>query len=413
MYGPSETTYGSVGLVTPGDGPVCVGRPVVNGRIYLLNDDLSQVKPGESGEVYIGGGSVSNGYRNRPELAQERFLPNPFDGGIFFRTGDLARFNAPSQLQVIGRADGMVKLHGNRIEIGDIEAVVMSHGAISEAVAIARDDRLVAYCVPKPGTRKCPALETAMRAWLVDRLPAYMVPAFVVALDSLPLSPNQKVDRAALPDPLQAGLKESSQGADEPVTDMEAKIRQIWTSVLGHDRFGVDDGFLQVGGDSVRLVRVQAQILEQLHYRVSVPVLFEHFTIRTLAAYLAGSVGRHNNRGSEHVDDLQAHVEQHQTDLHDSNIAIVSMACRLPGHVDSPEAFWRLLEQGGDAIGPVPKSARLSPADTDYIEAHGTATKLGDPIEGAALDDVFRDSRDDADARHPLWVGSCKSNIGH
>ncbi|KXJ93604.1 polyketide synthase [Microdochium bolleyi] len=350
VYGPSETTYGSVGRVHPGDEPIYVGHPVANGRIYVLNDDMKPVPVGCSGEVYIGGGSVSNGYRNNPELTQSRFLENPFHGGTFFRTGDLARFVAPDKLQVLGRADGMVKVRGFRIEVGDIEAAIMDHGAVSEAIVVARDDRLVAYCVPC-STVDSSTLDSILRPWLVNRLPPYMVPSFIVAMDALPLSPNQKVDRRALPDPISM-IKKAHEAL--PTTGMEREIREIWSEVLEHDRMGVEDGFFQVGGNSVRLVRVQAKILSKLGIRVSVPVLFEHFTIKALAAHLVEqAAGTQTKQEETVVASRKANDSDYSHQFED--IAIVSMACRLPGQVNTPEDFWTLLISGGDAIAEVPK----------------------------------------------------------
>jgi amino acid adenylation domain-containing protein/thioester reductase-like protein len=346
VYGPSETTYGSVGRVGP-EGHILAGYPVANGRIYVLHDDLSPAPLGISGEVYIGGGSVSNGYRNKPDLTHARFLENPFHGGLFFRTGDLARFVGPGQLQILGRIDGMVKVRGFRIEVGDIETAIVEHEYFSKAVVISRDDRLVAYCVYQAG-HSCPDAGAVLRPWLSQRLPAYMLPALYVTMEELPLSPNQKVDRRALPDPMAAN---PAMGVHVlPTAGMEKQIHQIWTAVLGHGGFGVEDSFFEIGGDSMRLVRVQVQIAKLLGQHITIPQLFTYFTIKTLASHLS----------SQESDDQDSSRDRrpHEAtrDKHSEDIAVISMACRLPGGVSDPDEFWDLLKAGGDAITDVPKN---------------------------------------------------------
>ncbi|ORY11783.1 polyketide synthase [Clohesyomyces aquaticus] len=357
VYGPSETTYGSVGRV--GEGDIVVGNPVLNGRIYVLNENMSPVPMGHEGEVYIGGGSVSNGYRNKPELTNSRFLSNPFHGGTFFRTGDLARFIGPGKLQVIGRLDGVVKIRGHRIEVGDIEAVLVEHVSVSEAVVISRDERLVAYCVVHLPSHSAPiSLDSILRPWIAERLPAYMMPAFFVQMDALPLSPNQKINRKALPDPIEAM---GDQIAIQPTSELEQSVQTIWSVILGHDRIGIDDNFFNIGGDSARIIRLQVALERQLRLTVPTPKLFEHYTIRSLAAYLAGT--------DKEICKQESHLVRHNFTPSNEDIAIVSMACRLPGGVATPEEFWQLLQGGGDAIVDVPKdrwdAEKLYHADPD------------------------------------------------
>lgn len=357
VYGPCETGYASVGKI--GEGDVVVGNPVANYKIYVLDDKMSPVPMGCEGEVYIGGNSLSNGYRNKPELTKSRFLVNPFHGGIFFRTGDLARFIAPGKLHVIGRIDGVVKIRGHRIDVGDIETVLLDHVNTSEAVVINRDDRLVAYCVLRAPLDDAVPLDTILRPWVADRLPNYMMPAFFVQMDTLPLSLSEKVDRTALPDPI--GLIQIHT-VIQPTSKLELQIQAVWSDVLGHDRFGVEDNFFHIGGDSVRLIRLQAALEEQLCQLVPTPKLFEHYTIKALAEYLAGT-SRESREQESHNP-----VGQELTNNNEA-IAVVSMACRLPGGLETPEDFWQLLRSGGDAIAEVPKdrwdAEKLYNADPD------------------------------------------------
>ncbi|KAK5989564.1 PKS-NRPS hybrid synthetase swnK [Cladobotryum mycophilum] len=342
VYGPSETTYGSVGRV--GEGDIVVGNPVANGRIYVLDDNMSPVPMGCEGEVYIGGGSVSNGYRNKAELTRSRFLNNPFHGGRFFRTGDLARFIGPGKLQVIGRIDGVVKIRGHRIDVGDIEAALVDHANVSEAVVISRDDRLVAYCVLHTPLHDATSLGSILRPWVAERLPAYMLPTFFVQMDALPLSPNEKVNRKALPDPIEAIQRQTTM---QPTSELEQQIQAIWSDILGHNRIGIEDNFFNIGGDSVRLIRVQAALEKQLRRPLQIPKLFEHYTIKALAAYLAGT-GNENRK-------QEPQAAGHCFTGSNEDIAVVSMACRLPGGIATPEDFWQLLQSGGDTIIEVPK----------------------------------------------------------
>ena len=356
VYGPSETTYGSVGKV--GNGDIVVGNPVANGRIYVLDGNMSPVPMGCEGEIYIGGGSVSNGYRNKPELTHSRFLSNPFHGGRFFRTGDLARFLGPGKLQVIGRIDGMVKIRGHRIDVGEIEAVLVDHSNVSEAVVISRDDRLVAYCVLYVPFYGATSLDIILRPWVAERLPFYMVPTFFVQIDALPLSPNHKVNRKALPDPIEAI---QSQTTVQPTSELEQQIQAVWSEVLGHNRIGIEDNFFNLGGDSVRIIRTQAALEKQLCRPIPTPKLFEYYTIKALAVYLADT--------SKENGKQESHTVGHGFPVHNEDIAVVSMACRLPGGVVTPEDFWQLLQSGGDTIVDVPKdrwdAEKLYNADPD------------------------------------------------
>ena len=347
MYGPTEATvYGSIWRVRQGHN-VIIGNPITNGRLYVLDESLSPVPAGSAGELYIGGAGVALGYRNNPELTHLKFLNNPFHGGKMYRTGDLARFLTPGKLIVIGRIDGQVKIRGYRIELGDIESTITDHENISGAVVTCRDDRLVAYCMRKAikgrnGVSNNGALGHILRPWLAERLPAYMIPAFFVELDTFPVTINGKIDRKALPDPVEVIQITANM---KPATELEGQVLAIWAKVLGHDRIGIDDNFFEVGGDSARLIRVQAELQRVLDRPVSAPKLFEYYTIKTLAAYLSSA--------PDTAALLRNPEPPHPYDTED--IAIVSMACRLPGGIDTPEDFWDLLECGRDAITDVPE----------------------------------------------------------
>ncbi|GAB1317929.1 Nonribosomal peptide synthetase 7 [Madurella fahalii] len=359
MYGPTEATvYASIWRVCQ-DQDVVIGSPIANSHLYVLDENLSPVPLGSPGELCIGGAGVARGYRNNSKLSRSQFLDNPFHPGLMYRTGDLARFLAPGRLSVMGRMDGQVKIRGHRIEPGDVEAAITEHEDMSGAVVVCRDDRLVAYCLRKATGKAfrngaqgdAASLGRVLRPWLAKRLPDYMVPAFFVEIEAFPMTVNGKIDRKALPDPVAAIPSQTHTTAVTPATTgLESRILAIWSKILGHDRIGVRDNFFEIGGDSARVVRVQQELERLLGRPVPVPKLFEHYTISALAAHLTSLP---NISGPDLRTDTNQHPVRDDTGCQD--IAIVSMACRLPGGITTPEDFWELLECGGDAITNVPK----------------------------------------------------------
>ncbi|WP_020389231.1 AMP-binding protein [Kribbella catacumbae] len=195
LYGPTETTiWSTVARVQPG-GDITIGTPIANTTCHVLDRQLRLLPPGVPGELYIGGDGVARGYRNRPDLSAERFVPDPFAPGTLYRTGDLVRRLPGGALECLGRADQQIKLHGHRIEPGEIEAVLREVPAVRNAVVIVRDDRLIGYLTPTGHDL------AALRETLRSRLPGYMVPAALVELDALPETPNGKLDRNGSAEP--------------------------------------------------------------------------------------------------------------------------------------------------------------------------------------------------------------------
>ncbi|WP_069883778.1 amino acid adenylation domain-containing protein [Streptomyces luteocolor] len=293
MYGPTETTiWSSVDRVTAGQ-PVTIGRPLANTRMYVLDERLRPVPPGVPGELYIGGDGVADGYHRRPALTADRFLDDPFAPGRVYRTGDLVRHRPDGRLEYLRRVDNQIKLHGHRIELGEVETVLRDHPAVTGAAVIVREDgtggaRLVAYVV---GTGDAPPPAAALREHVGARLPAYMVPGAVVALPDLPLTPNGKLDRKALPAPdASAGTGPGS--AAVPESDLERQIAGIWCAALGLESVGADVNFFDAGGDSLRLTQVVARLRAELRPTLSRLDMFRHPTVRTMARHLAdGAAG--------------------------------------------------------------------------------------------------------------------------
>ncbi|HBL27310.1 MAG TPA: non-ribosomal peptide synthetase [Acidobacteria bacterium] len=295
VYGPTEATiWSTLERLEPGEGPVSIGRPLANTQIYLLSRRLEPVPVGVPGELWIGGAGLARGYRNRPDLTGERFLPHPFPelveepGARAYRTGDLARFLPDGRLEFLGRIDHQVKVRGFRIELGDLETALAAHPAVVQAVALAREDRpgdkrLVAYLVPRPG-QAAPDV-TALRAWLKDKLPEYMMPALFLPLAAFPLTPNGKVDRRALPKPDPAATAKEHTA---PRNQAEESLAAIWAEVLSLERVGIHDDFFELGGDSLLVIRVVTKA-NKAGLGVTTRQVFQHRTVAELAA-AAGSI---------------------------------------------------------------------------------------------------------------------------
>jgi acyl-CoA synthetase (AMP-forming)/AMP-acid ligase II len=260
LYGPTETTIWSA-LARVADGPITVGRPIANTRIYVLDPRGQVVPDGVSGELWIAGAGVARGYRSQPELTEERFRADPWvTGERMYRTGDLGRWRGDGLLEHLGRLDSQVKVHGFRIELGEIEAALEGLDEVRRAVVAARgeaqDRRLVAYIVFEQGRD---LLAGEIRRALGATLPAYMVPGLVVPLDGFPLTPNGKVDRNALRDPLEAAA--SVERAHEPPEGpVEGAIAAVWQELLGVGQVGRHDNFFELGGHSLLAMRAVAEV---------------------------------------------------------------------------------------------------------------------------------------------------------
>ena len=297
LYGPSEdTTYSTYALRTP-DGVQTIGRPLANKRVYLLDRNREPVPVGVTGEIYIGGRGVSRGYFGRSELTAQNFLDDPFAGdrgGRMYRTGDLGRFRADGSVEFLGRMDHQVKLRGFRIELGEIEAAIASYPPVRETAVIVREDapgarRIVAYVVLRDGAG--PA-GTGVRDFLKTLLPEYMVPSAVVPLDALPLLPNGKIDRNALPAPDESAGARGGSRTDAPRTNAEKVIARIWASMLGVKDVGIRENFFDLGGHSLLATQVISRMREALHVDLPLISLFESPTVEGLASLVEEAVLR-------------------------------------------------------------------------------------------------------------------------
>jgi amino acid adenylation domain-containing protein len=292
LYGPTETTiWSSVFPVTTRDEPILIGRPIANTQFYVLDANLQPVPVRVAGELYIGGDGLARGYLNRPELTKEKFVSNPLASEMdsrLYRTGDLVRNLPDGNLEFLGRIDNQVKLRGFRIELGEIEAALRQHPALREAVVVARemapgDRRLIAYTVARE--HESPSIRE-LRGFLKERLPDYMIPSSFVALDALPVTPNGKVDRNALPSPdKKETMPEEVYVA--PRNSMEFRLVEIWERVLGVRLIGMSGNFFELGGHSLLAVRLFSEIKKVFNKELRLATLFQAPTIEQLAKVIS------------------------------------------------------------------------------------------------------------------------------
>ena len=349
-----------------------IGRPIANARVYVLDKQGEPVAQGVVGELYLAGPVLARGYLQRDDLTAERFLPDPFRSvadARMYKTGDLGRWLVDGTLEFLGRSDFQVKVRGFRVELGEIEAQIMAFPGVREAGVLAREDspdlkRLVAYFSPVDAAR--PVDVEGLRRHLIAQLPDYMVPVAYVALDTLPLSPNGKLDRRALPAPGRerpdwAGSYEPASGA------MEQALCRLIAELLDLENIGRNDNFFDLGGSSLLAVRLLENIRREGLGEISTMTLFRDPSPAALAHSL--------EQGARTGIEPSRMTRQHRVGDEDP-IAIVAMAGRFPGAADV-EAFWENLCEGRDSISvfaadtldpSIPESLR---ADPGYVPARG------------------------------------------
>ncbi|MBO4138578.1 amino acid adenylation domain-containing protein [Micromonospora tulbaghiae] len=301
MYGPTETTVNCTEYrIEPGrqvpPGPLPIGGPLANTRLYVLDARLRPVPPGVPGELYVAGGGLARGYLARPGQTSGRFVADPFGppGTRMYRTGDVVRWTDTGQLMFLRRVDDQVKLRGFRIELGEIEALLTASDEVARCAAVVREDRpgdqrLVAYVVPAPGASPQPA---ALRALVAAAMPEYMVPAAVVVLDDLPLTPNGKLNRGALPVP---DTTDTGAGAHRrgPRSHRERVLCGLFAEVLGVSEVGIDDGFFDLGGHSLLASRLISRVRATFGVDLALRTLFEAPSVAELTDRLdTGDDGR-------------------------------------------------------------------------------------------------------------------------
>jgi len=295
MYGPTETTVWSTVEKVEVDendktGYINLGKPIDNTFIYVLNTEFQPVPIGYPGELFIGGDGLAKGYFNLPEMTRDKFLPDPFSnrpGARMYRTGDLVQQTEEGKLEFLNRVDSQVKIRGFRIELGEIESALTQYPTISDNVVLVREDtpgdkRLVAYIIKKENQETD---LSDLRQFLKTKIPDYMVPVAYVFIDQFPLTPNGKIDRKALPSPMET-VQQEEKAYVAPTTETEKKLAEIWAEVLKIKRVSIDENFFEIGGHSMLAVTLMVKIEKVLGVRLPLAVLFDHSTIQDMALLL-------------------------------------------------------------------------------------------------------------------------------
>jgi amino acid adenylation domain-containing protein len=334
VYGPTETTIWS--LISQVESQkdikdiIPIGHPIANTKAYILDKFLQPVPIGVPGELYIGGDGLARGYLNRPELTQEKFIPNPFSTSKsqrLYKTGDLARYRRDGNIEFLGRIDDQVKLRGFRIELAEIEVKLLENPDVREAVVLAREvqpgnKQLVAYIVLNQKYLECSQEQSQLqkniiqniKSYLREFLPEYMIPNTIMVLESLPLSPNGKVNKRALPTP-QILQPQTLANNEVPQTEAEAMLAAIWREVLQLEKVGIYDNFFDLGGHSLLIAKVTAKIQEVFGQEISPIEIFKYPTIHSFANYLNKNINKKSSatQSQERADLRTLRIASKQT----------------------------------------------------------------------------------------------------
>ncbi|GER89935.1 hypothetical protein KDW_40970 [Dictyobacter vulcani] len=354
MFGPTETTIWSMLQRIQSDELITIGQPIANTQIYIVDSYLNPVPIGVPGELCIAGVGLARGYYRQPALTAEKFVENPFQAGSrLYKTGDLARWLPTGQIEYLGRIDTQVKLRGFRIELGAIDSRIAEHAGVQEVVTVVHQHqeqkKLVAYYTAH---EPAPAVE-ALRAHVKAVLPDYMVPAHFLRLDTLPLTPNGKIDRKALEQRALALPRPEGRTRHVSHSQIEAILREIWREVLQVEEVGSDDGFFDVGGDSLLAVVVAERIANVLACPFGVTDLFAYPTIRASSAYLARQqepvLPAMDESAITTVVNESPATRRALPDYYDTSVAVIGISCQFPG-ANSYREFWENLCAGKESL---------------------------------------------------------------
>ncbi|WJI87535.1 MULTISPECIES: hybrid non-ribosomal peptide synthetase/type I polyketide synthase [unclassified Mesorhizobium] len=351
-YGPTETTVYCIRTEVKAEGQKPpIGRPAINTKAYILDRYGNPAPVGAIGELYIGGVGIARGYINHDELTREVFRPNPFDDepqSRLYKTGDRARYRTDGRIEFLGRKDGQIKVRGMRVELAEIEQCLMEHENVkaccfTPADRLNENANLIAYVV-----RRLDSSEDTheLQAFLRAALPGYMIPSQFVFLPQLPTNRSGKIDRRALPEP--SKNTSTSKAATLPTHGLQTEVADIWKDILKVDSVGVDDNFFDVGGHSLAIVQVQARIHDRLGINCKILNLFEHPTIRTLAAHLA-AIPSARHPAQDLTKPIALASIENEPNQDRNAVAIIGMAGRFPG-AENVDQFWSNLANGIESI---------------------------------------------------------------
>ncbi len=347
LYGPTEAAVDVTHWTCHRDQKmpfVPIGRPVANTQCYILDKHGEPVPIGVSGELYLGGVQIGRGYHHQPELTAQKFIPDPFQSdpnARLYKTGDLCQFLDDGNIRFLGRIDNQVKIRGFRIELDEIESILDSHPDVSQCVVNIDENEdgektVAAYLVP---SNKSVLSVGPLRKWLAERLPEYMIPSRYFSISAVPLSPSGKADRRGLKTANAVEL-ETGTRYRTPQTRLEIKLIEIWQTVLGRKRIGIQDNFFELGGHSLLAVKVVDAINSSCGITVKVADLFRHATVAELAEYLSKSdhVSNASNRGQ--------YLESVRPGNHKTNLVIVGAKLRVPLEMLPPDIpiWWLKLD---------------------------------------------------------------------
>jgi thioesterase domain-containing protein/acyl carrier protein len=378
MYGPTETTIWSlIHRVERPEPHIPIGRPINNTTVYILGPAGDIVPPGAAGELHIGGEGLARGYFGRSDLTTDRFIPNPLpecSGERLYKTGDLARWRRNGLIECLGRTDNQIKIRGYRIELGEVEAALRACPDVVDAVVAAREDhrggkRLVGYVQTKLGS--APSLPEEIRRLVRERLPDYMVPAFIIPLNEFPKTANNKIDRKLLPDPVRESIVSECVAHVAPRDELEERLAAIWLDVLGLKNIGIRDNFFELGGHSLLAARLFAAIEHVTGSHIPLATLFRSPTIEDLAKTI---------RGGEWKVDWKPVVELKRGQsapffcIHSLGANLVSYK-RLSMLLDADQQFYGLQPHGLDGKeephARIPDMAQAYLAEVRRIQPHG------------------------------------------
>ncbi len=328
-YGPAETSVCATMKRLEPNRPVTIGRPLANTQIYILDECLNPMPVGAAGELHIGGAGVAHGYHNRPEMTESKFIPNPFKGDgsteKMYKTGDLARYLPNGEIEFIGRIDNQVKIRGHRIELGEIENLLGQNNQVKACTVLVRQEpdqekKLVAYLIPSIKKEQVNIFE--IKEALKRELPSFMMPSDYVVMEAFPVTLGGKVDRTAFPLPAGSALLEDFV---PPSTSIERQLSDIWKDLLNLDRVGIQNSFLDLGGDSLKAMKLLISINRQFDVGLTVQALYENLTIEKLSRAILNGNGTSSSESIlQAVDyDSEASFDIEFDPLQFSNLPIV------------------------------------------------------------------------------------------
>ncbi|MCP4149084.1 MAG: amino acid adenylation domain-containing protein, partial [bacterium] len=359
LYGPTETTVWSTYKNVSNRNTLTIGKPFANTQVYILGKTGRVMPVGSPGELCIGGDGVARGYMNRVELTAEKFLPDPYaPGKRYYKTGDLAKWRPEGEIDFLGRLDHQVKINGIRVEPGEIENLLLKHPCVKEAVVVVRGDEKGKGYLYAAVVSEIALTAAQLREYLLEKLPLFLVPAYFVQLEKMPLTPNKKIDRHALPDP-ETFLQKKEATYVEPKSHREIIIAKLWREVLEREKIGTTDNFFDLGGNSLDIIRLKNRMQEAFNKTIPVNAMFRYPSISSFGSYLDQENLEGEGTGERRKKSAVSSRNGGQAGDSDAQgvkgtgpgmqVAVIGMTGRFPGARNIGE-FWDNLINGVHSI---------------------------------------------------------------